>query len=68
MVKFTHWLVHRVIHLLHAKFQQISINGFDAMTILVMTYFMDGLKVLIFGLQNRGSVGKIVGKLSETQL
>ena len=44
MVKFTHWLVHRVIHLLHAKFQQFTMNGFDAMTILVMTYFIDGFQ------------------------
>ena len=44
MVKFTHKLVHRVKHLLHTKFQQSTTNGGDAMTILVMTYFIDGFQ------------------------
>ena len=44
MVKFTRWLVHGVNHLLHAKFQQFTIYGFDAMTILVLIYFVDGFQ------------------------
>ena len=44
MVKFTRWLVHGVNHLLHAKFQQFTIYGFDAMTIVVLTYFVDGFQ------------------------
>ena len=44
MVKFTRWLVYGVNHLLHAKFQQFTIYGFDAMTILVLTYFVDGFQ------------------------
>ena len=41
MVTFTDWLAHEVLHLLHAKFQPFTINGFDAMTSLVMTYCID---------------------------
>ena len=44
MVKFTQKLVHRVKHLLHTKFQQSTTNGGDAMTIVVMTYFIDGFQ------------------------
>ena len=44
MVKFTRWLVYGVKHLLHAKFQQFTLYGFDAMTILVLTYFVDGFQ------------------------
>ena len=44
MVKFTRWLVHGVNRLLHAKFQQFTLYGFDAMTILVLTYFVDGFQ------------------------
>ena len=41
MVKFTHCLVHKVEHLHHAKFEQLTINGFDVMIILVMISLMD---------------------------
>ena len=30
--------------MLHGKFQQFTIRGFDAMIILVMTYFIDGFQ------------------------
>ena len=30
--------------MLHAKFQQFTIYGFDAMTIVVLTYFVDGFQ------------------------
>jgi len=41
VVTFTHWLAHEVLHLLHVKFQPFTLNGFDAMTSLVMTYCID---------------------------
>lgn len=39
-----YWLVYRVVYFPPANFQQVTTNGYDPVTVLVMTYSICGFQ------------------------